>query len=94
MKKKVKVECPCCKTVMEVDTATGVVLSHTEQKKETKSLEDFMEDEKNKMSILDEKFKESQEKEKNKFDALEAKFKHAQENEDKLDDPPPGVMWD
>ncbi len=79
---------------MEVDTATGVVLSHSSQKKETQSLEEFMETEKNKVSILDKKFKEGKEKEKSKFKALEAKFKHAQDNEDTLDDPPPSVFWD
>lgn len=79
---------------MEVDTATGVVLSHSSQKKETKSLEEFMETEKNKISILDEKFKEAKNKEKSKFETLDAKFKHAQENEDTLEDPPPSVFWD
>ncbi len=94
MSKKIKAECPCCKTVMQIDSATGVILSHEESKKEIQSLDDFMKGEKNKISILDEKFKESKEKEKNKFDALEAKFKHAQDNEDSLDDPPPTVLWD
>jgi hypothetical protein len=94
MSSKVKVQCPCCKSVLVVDRQTGVVLSHEEQKSKTKSLEDFLEEEKTKMSRLDEKFKENIEKEKNKFEALDAKFKHAKENKDKLKDPPPGVMWD
>ena len=92
--KRIKVECPCCKTVMEVTADTGVVLSHSHMPKEKKSLEAFMEEEKNKASILDAKFNESKKKEKNKFHALEAKFKHAQEHEDELDDPPPSVLWD
>lgn len=92
-RKTVRVECPCCKAVLVVDSATGVVVSHQEHKKEHQSLDDFFAKQKNRGAELDAKLKAGAEREKNKRELLEQKFKAAQANPD-IKDPPPGVIWD
>lgn len=88
-----EVQCPCCKSTLKVDQATGAVLSHKEAKREIPSLDSFLAGQKNRTETLEEKFKQAQEKEKSKLELIEKKFKQAQENKD-LKDPPPSVMWD
>jgi len=92
-RKTVRVECPCCKSFLVVDTATGVVVNHQEHKKEHQSLDDFFAKQKNRGAELDAKMKAGADREKNKREILEQKFKAAQANPD-LKDPPPGVTWD
>jgi hypothetical protein len=78
---------------MVIDPETGAVLSHQEHKKERLSLDDFMEQQKNRSEELDAKFKAAQEKEKQKLKIIEKKFQAAKENKE-LKDPPPSVLWD
>jgi hypothetical protein len=89
-----KVNCPCCKSVLDIDQETGAILAHKENKREVDSLESFMAKQKSRNAELDEKFKSAREKEKSKLDLIEKKFKLAVENKDNLKDPPPTVMWD
>jgi len=92
-RKSVRVECPCCKSLLVVDAATGVVVSHQEQKKEHQSLDDFFAQQKTRSADLDAKMKAGVDREKNKRELLEKKFQAAKNNKD-LKDPPPGVLWD
>ena len=45
------IECPMCKGEIVVDADTGEVLSHKEFKKEVKSFDDFLKEQKSRSSI-------------------------------------------
>jgi len=92
-RKTVRVECPCCQSVLVIDAATGVVIHHQEQKKEHQSLDEFFAKQKTRSADLDAKLKATAEREKNKRDILEKKFQAAKGNKD-LKDPPPSIQWD
>ena len=88
-----KVKCPCCQATIVVDEATGEVLSHEEFKRELKDLGTFLEEQKNRSSALDDKFKAAQEAQKRRQEILQKKFDLATE---KPDDgkAPRGILWD
>ena len=87
------VECPMCKGEIVVDAGTGEVLSHKEFKKEPKSFDDFLKEQKSRSSELDAKFAAAKEAQKSRAELLEKKFEAAKQNKD-LKDPPPSVLWD
>jgi hypothetical protein len=87
------VECPMCKGEIVVDADTGEVLSHKEFKKELKSFDDFLKEQKSRSSELDAKFAAAKEAQKSRAELLEKKFEAAKQNKD-LKDPPPSVLWD
>ena len=60
------VECPMCKGEIVVDADTGEVLSHKEFKKELKSFDDFLKEQKSRSSELDAKFAAAKEAQKRK----------------------------
>lgn len=88
-----EVECPMCHGILVVDKDSGKVLEHREFKKEKRSLEDFLESEKNRTQELDEKFAAAREREKNRLSEIEKKFEAAKNNPN-LKDPPPSILWD
>jgi hypothetical protein len=87
------IECPCCHATLEIDAATGKVLSSKEFKKEKESLADFMEKQKHRTAELDAKFNAAKEKEKNRLSEIEKKFEAAKKSKN-LKDPPPTINWD
>ena len=87
------IECPMCKGEIVVDADTGEVLSHQEFKKEHKSFDDFMKEQKSRSAELDAKFAAAKEAQKSRAELLEKKFEAAKQNKD-LKDPPPSINWD
>jgi len=87
------IECPMCKGEIVVDADTGEVLSHKELKKEVKSFDDFLKEQKSRSSDLEAKFAAAKEAQKNRAELLEKKFEAAKQNKD-LKDPPPSINWD
>ncbi|MCL2208169.1 MAG: hypothetical protein FWB90_08795 [Fibromonadales bacterium] len=88
----IEVICPCCNNVLVIDTSAKEVVAHRERKKKG-SLEEFLEQEKNKPAELERKLIEAREKEKNRSEYLRQKFEEAKNNKD-LKDPPPSINWD
>lgn len=93
MNKTFEIVCPECKGTLVIDASSGAIISHEPYKRKAPSLEEFLNKESNKSSILEEKFRESKEKEKRKFEELEKKFAAAKKNKN-LKDPPPSILWD
>ncbi|MDR3001475.1 MAG: hypothetical protein LBU89_09445 [Fibromonadaceae bacterium] len=88
----VEMVCPCCDNVLVVDTLAKEIVAHRERKKKA-SLEEFLEQEKNKPAELEKKMAEAREKEKNRSEYLRKKFEEAKNNKE-LKDPAPNIMWD
>ena len=72
--KTLTIECPMCKGEIVVDADTGEVLSHKEFKKEVKSFDDFLKEQKSRSSDLEAKFAAAKEAQKNRAELLEKKF--------------------
>ena len=64
-----------------------------EYKKEVKSFDDFLKEQKSRSSDLEAKFAAAKEAQKNRAELLQKKFEAAKQNKD-LKDPPPSINWD
>jgi hypothetical protein len=95
MSRELKVDCPCCKAKLIVDTESGGVLQATAHKTAPPSLESFMKAEPGRSKDLEEKFAESRRQEDSRLELLNKKFEWAKKNKDKLPEAPkPGIQWD
>jgi hypothetical protein len=93
--KELKIDCPCCKAKLVIDSETGIILQSTAHKEAPPSLQDFLKNDKNRGRNLEEKFAEAKRQEDNRLQTLEKKFEWAKKNKDKLPDAPrPGIQWD
>lgn len=93
--KEFKVDCPCCKAELIIDSESGGVLKFIPHKDAPPSLEQFMKQDKTRSKDLASKFEEAKKIEDGRLDLLNKKFEWAKKNKDKLPDPPkPGIMWD
>jgi hypothetical protein len=92
--KELKLDCPCCKAQLIVDSATGGVIKFIPHKDEAPSLEQFMKADKERSKDLADKFAAAKKEEDNRLDLLNKKFEWAKKNKDKLPDAKPGIMWD
>lgn len=86
--KKISVKCPCCKAVLAVDPATGLVLSSRTEKKNY-SFDDALKREEEKSSKTEELFEKALQAEEKRAGELEDKFKSIMDSSDELDEPPP-----
>ncbi len=90
-----RIDCPCCKAKLVVDTETGAVLQATPHKEAPPSLESFMKADQSRAKELEDKFAEARKQEEGRLAMLEKKFEWARKNKDKLPDAPkPGIQWD
>lgn len=87
-----EIECPLCRGTLVIDKDSGKVLEHREFKKEKRSLEDFLKNEKTRTADLDKKFAEAKEREKNRLREIEKKFEAAKNNPNLKE--PPKLEWD
>lgn len=87
-----EIECPLCHGTLVIDKDSGKVLEHWEFKKEKRSLEDFLKNEKTRTADLDKKFAEAKEREKNRLREIEKKFEAAKNNPNLKE--PPKLEWD
>ena len=92
---ELKIECPCCKASLVVDSETGIVLQAAAHKQAPVSLETFLKSEAGRAKELEDKFAEARRIEESRKAMLEKKFEWAKKNKDKLPDAPlPGIQWD
>ena len=92
--KEIKLDCPCCKAQLIIDSATGGVIKFIAHKDEAPSLEQFMKADKERSQDLAAKFDKAKKEEDNRLDLLNKKFEWAKKNKDKLPEAKPGIMWD
>ena len=82
--KELKIDCPCCKAKLVIDSETGIILQSTAHKEAPPSLQDFLKNDKNRGRNLEEKFAEAKRQEDNRLQTLEKKFEWAKKNKDAL----------
>ena len=90
---ELKIDCPCCKAKLVIDSETGVILQTTPYKEASPTLQDFLKNDKNRTRDLDEKFAESRRMEDSRLQTLEKKFEWAKKNRDQLPEAP-RIQWD
>lgn len=78
MKDRVQVDCPCCKTKLVVDVATGAILSEERPKTDpSASFEQAMTDVKSGPARREDAFSKAFDRTKNLDDVLQKKFEEA-----------------
>lgn len=78
MKDRVQVDCPCCKTKLVVDVATGAILSEERPKTDpSQSFEQAMTDVKSGPARREDAFTKAFDRTKNLDDLLQKKFEEA-----------------
>ncbi len=93
--KELRIDCPCCKAALVVDSLTGRILEAVPHKDAPPSLEEFMKADKNRHRDIEDKFAEAKQKEDTKLEFLNRKFDWARKNKDRLPEAPkPDIMWD
>jgi hypothetical protein len=93
--KEIKIDCPCCRAKLVIDSETQGILQAIPHKEAAPSLQDFLKADKHRGKDLDEKFAESKRMEDSRLKVLEKKFEWAKKNKDKLPQTPlPGIQWD
>ncbi len=85
---KFSIHCPCCEATINIDAATGAILSHEEKKKVTGSFEDLKGQLSKQAELRDQLFAQEMSSQKDRERLLEEKFKEAMKNADKVTDTP------
>lgn len=83
---RLQVACPCCGAVLAVEKETGIVIS-SKGRKSKYSLDQALEQEKQRKSKADELFARAFQNEERRHSSLEEKFRKALDMKDELDDP-------
>ena len=91
---EIKLDCPCCRAKLVIDSESGGIIKFFPHKEEAPSLQDFLKADKNRGKDLEEKFAESKRVEDSRLDLLNKKFEWAKKNKDKLPEARPGIQWD
>ena len=85
-----KVECPCCETMLLVDAATGVILREDRKKGPKKSFDDALSEERSRRQKSDELFGDALRSQRDRDSLLERKFEEAvKKAADEPDEKPP-----
>ncbi|HSR50527.1 MAG TPA: hypothetical protein VLV83_06835 [Acidobacteriota bacterium] len=84
--KRLKVTCPCCRSELQVDPETGLVLKHSRQKSSA-SFEEALKREQERRGKADQLFDQAFDNERKRSSDLEKKFRKAFDSLDDLDDP-------
>ncbi len=92
--KELKIECPCCRAKLIIDSVNGGIIQFTAHKEAPISLESFLQGDKTRKDDLEQKFADAKSKEDSKMDLLNKKFEWAKKNKDKLPEAKPGIIWD
>ena len=88
---RIKVDCPCCKAVLVVESKSGLVI-HSKGKKGDYSFDSALEEISERKSKADQLFSKAVEDEKQRQLTLEEKFQEALRSKDDLDEPT--RLWD
>ncbi len=96
IKNELEFVCPCCRTQLLVDTATGVVLREDRPKKPQKSFENALKEEKARQEAGDDLFGKALASERDRGALLDRKFDKALEKaaEDPDEKPKHPLDWD
>ena len=85
---KITVVCPCCEATLNIDGATGAIISHEEKGKKLGSFEDLKSDLDKRKRQTEQLFAQEQETQKDRQRILEEKFQEAMKKADKDSDEP------
>jgi hypothetical protein len=83
---RLEVICPCCQAKLVVEPSTGLVL-RSQAKKPDYSLDEALQEEKQRKDQADEAFALAVKEERRRKDSLEEKFRKALDSKDELEDP-------
>jgi len=90
MSKSLKIVCPCCNTLLTVDSDTGaVLLEERRQKREHQSLDEAMGQVKAQRKEAEEKLARAMDEARHRDEILERKFQEARKKAAETDEPPP-----
>lgn len=79
-----EVKCPMCKGTLWIDQTSGRVIDHKTADQQKVGFDDFLKQQKNKSSELDDKLRKAKEEAARRKAEIEAQFKKAKENPDEL----------
>lgn len=79
---KFSITCPCCETIISVDSQTGAILGHDEKQKVLGSFEDLKGDLAKKQEMRDQLFAQEMSSMKDRERILDEKFKEAMKKAD------------
>jgi len=85
---KYTITCPCCEATLNVDAATGVLLSHDEKKKPMGSFEDLQGELEKQRQMREQIFSQEMSSMKDRERLLEEKFREAMKRADTNDGTP------
>jgi len=85
--KRLQVRCPCCDSLLTVDSTNGNILFTEKPRKKGLSFEDAINDLHKEKETADDRFRDAFEKESGRLKSIEGKFQEALKRKDELDDP-------
>lgn len=87
-----EIRCPCCRTKLTVDAASGEILLEERPKRSGVSWEDALQAGRKRSAEAEEQFRRNIERERHADELLEKKFREALKKADKSDSPPPRIF--
>ncbi len=85
---KISIICPCCEAKINIDAATGAILSHEEKKKIVGSFEDLLSQQNKQKELREQLFSQEQVAQKDRSRILDEKFREAMKHADDDDAEP------
>ncbi|MBD3419453.1 MAG: hypothetical protein GF398_04975 [Chitinivibrionales bacterium] len=79
-------KCPMCSGRIFIDLSTGKIMDHKTAEQKKVGLEDFIKNQQNRSTELEEKAKRAREEAEKRKATIEEKFKKAKANPDELED--------
>lgn len=90
MSRSLKIVCPCCDTLLVVDSETGDLIREERRKpREHRSLDDALHQVKAQKKEAEAKLQRAMEENKRRHELLEKKFEEARKKAAETDEPPP-----
>ncbi len=87
-----RITCPCCRTKLTVDAASGEILLEERPKRSGLSWEDALQAGQQRSAEAEQQFRRNIERERHADELLEKKFREALKKADKSPTPPPRIF--
>jgi hypothetical protein len=85
--RRLQVRCPCCDSLLTVESSTGNILFTEKPRKKELSFEDAVNDVHREKETADDRFRDAFERENTRLKSIEGKFQEALKRKDELEDP-------
>ena len=85
--KRLQVRCPCCESLLTVDSSNGNILFTEKPRKKGLSFEDAINDLHKEKETADDRFRDAFDRENSRLQSIEGKFQEALKRKDELEDP-------